>query len=591
VYTNLGLAFIDVSKYDSALFYLTKSKEIKQKIGDNKGMAAVSNNLGILKYWQGKYKESIAEFYNFLNYSILNKDTSDILMAYQNIAGLHYTLKDYNKALSYYLKILELENKVKEYDQIPDVYYNIGNVYYNINDLENASKYYKLARENAQKHNLETIYLNSSIQLSEIFYKKGEIQKAEEILKEIGKAVKTTETLLVKINYNIALSQILTQMKKYKKSINLLNKTIKKFNIDNLSIYHLRIIYSLLFNNYEALGNYKLSLKYLKKFKEIDDSLKFQETEEKIKELDFESKTKIQEQEKQILFKQKQQQQQTIEYLLIIVVVVLLSSIAFLILYMQYRKLNKKLLLQNDQLEKLNLQLNLTLSTKEKFIQVISHDLKNSINSFKNIYKLILNRLENIELDKLKVFLIEMNRVAFQSYYLLDNLLNWSIVNSFKINVLKEKLNFLELMDEIKENFQFDLFEKNLTLEIFVDNDKVINTDYRIISTILRNLVSNAIKHAKPDSEIEVAFNKLFTNGNAQYKISIKDYGKGIPEDLKLKLLENSPTISDIDRNSSGVSSGLGFKIIKSFVDLLEGTIEIDSKIQEYTIINIYFQG
>lgn len=590
VYTNLGLNYIDFNQYDSALFYLTKSKGIKQKIGDDKGLSAVSNNLGILKFWQGKYKESIAEFYNYLNYSILNNDTTDILAAYQNIAGLYYTLKDFNQALSYYFKVLEFGNKVIDKFQIPDVYYNIGNVYKSLKDIDKSIKYYTLAIENSKKHNLEIIFLNSSIQLSEVFFEKGDIHSAKEVLKNISSSVQNCDNKFVQINYKITLSQILSQTKNYKNSNDVLNKIIQEYNNENLSINHLRTIYFLLSNNYEGMGKYQLALDYWKKFKNMDDSLKYKESEEKLKELDYESKTKIKEKEKQTLYNEKQQKQQIINYLIVIIVVVLFSSIAFLTLYIQYRKLNKKLFLQNDELENLNFQLNHALSTKEKFIQVISHDLKNSINSFKNISTLILNRLDNIELEKLKLFLTEMNRVAFQSYYFLDNLLNWSIANTFQINIFKEQINFLKLIDEIKENFQFDLIEKNILILVIVKDEKMINTDYRIISTILRNLISNSIKNTKPNTKIEVSFETMFKNGIEQYKITVKDYGKGISEEMKLKLLMNSSNISEIERSSNGINSGLGFKIIKSFVEILEGNIEIDSKINEYTIITIYFK-
>lgn len=574
-YTNLGLNYIETNKLDSASYFLNLSKQLKTKINDHKGLASVSNNLAIMYYWQGKYTDALQEFYSFLNSSITNKDTNDIVLAYQNIAGLYYTLKKYDKALYYYYQTIKLDSAINKMLQIPDVQLNIANVYLALKDTVNAKKTYKLASENAQKNNLTNVYLLSSIYLADLLLKTNRLDSSIIILDNIKDLVDKSQTETIKINYNLTKAEIFSSNQEHRNAINIIQKLLNEYEIEKFSIPHLRLIYYLLSNNYQQVGNYKISLDYWKKFKEFDDSLKLYEADQKLQELELESQNLIKEQENKILKKEKLQKEQTINYLLIIVVLILLSSLLFFILYIQYRKLSEKL--------------NKTLETKEKFIQIISHDLKNSVNSFKNISKLILNKIDNFDKEKLKLFLTEMNKTAFQTYCLLDNLLYWSIANTYKININKEKIDALDLINELENNFHFELLEKNIKLQTNAENGLVVFTDHKAISTILRNLISNAIKFSKPNSHIDITFDSDDNKDKEVKSIKVRDYGVGMNKEQLESINKRDNLQIKQEKRSDESGSGLGLKLVKQMADLINAKLEIDSVEGEYTEVKLVF--
>lgn len=220
-------------------------------------------------------------------------------------------------------------------------------------------------------------------------------------------------------------------------------------------------------------------------------------------------------------------------------------------------------------LEKLN-------QTKDKFFSIIAHDLKNPLNNIKNL----ANMLNDIGNDKLSDSEIKhiyklLKDSTKQTSELLDNLLEWSRLQTGSISLNPQKVFLSLLIIKSIKIVQFNAEAKNIKIDFInqIENEPKISLDERMIETVVRNLLSNAIKFTPNNGSIQV-YQKLSNDGML---LSIKDNGIGIDERLKNKLFKIRENISTKGTNNEK-GSGLGLVLIKEFIDKHKGDIWFESE-------------
>ena len=225
----------------------------------------------------------------------------------------------------------------------------------------------------------------------------------------------------------------------------------------------------------------------------------------------------------------------------------------------------------NDRLEEFN-------ATKDKFFSIISHDLKNPIGSMQNLITLILSYKDKMSKEEILNILETLNKSSQKTYELLQNLLDWSRSQRNIIEYEPEELDFRVITDDISRLINNMLESKSIILKTNITENSKIYADKNMLNTVLRNLLTNAIKFTPENGSIEI-----FTEELTKYmKISVKDSGIGIsPEDMK-KLFR-----IDVHHTSIGTSqekgTGLGLILCKEFVEKHGGVILVDSIIDEGT--------
>lgn len=220
--------------------------------------------------------------------------------------------------------------------------------------------------------------------------------------------------------------------------------------------------------------------------------------------------------------------------------------------------------------------------TKDQFFSIISHDLKNPIFAILGLSQMINERYDQQDEDNRKKLLKKLEQAAKSTYTLLEQLLTWSKTQRDKIDFNPEKLLLSTLIQDTFSLLQQMARQKKITLNSRVPEDTVVLADKPMLNTILRNLITNAIKFSFEEGEIVVTSNM---NTDGFVEILVKDSGVGIPQEEipKLQSLEHNFKQKGT-QNEEG--TGLGLILCDNFIKRHRGRLTISSKVQKGTTVS-----
>ncbi|MDE7106454.1 MAG: response regulator [Anaeroplasmataceae bacterium] len=227
---------------------------------------------------------------------------------------------------------------------------------------------------------------------------------------------------------------------------------------------------------------------------------------------------------------------------------------------------------------------------KSTFLDNMSHDMRTPMNAILGYTEIAFRNLQNS--NKLEDCLNQIHQASHQLLGIINDALDFSQFESGKVGLTLEDYNLLELILDLQNSFTSSIKEKKIkfTLDTSSIKHPVILGDKQKLNQILSNVISNAIKYTKNNGEICFVITEKKTSDKkiSEYNFTIKDTGIGMKEDFIAKAFEpfereNNTTISKI----TGI--GLGLAITKNLVDLMKGTININSQVGVGTevIINV----
>jgi len=224
---------------------------------------------------------------------------------------------------------------------------------------------------------------------------------------------------------------------------------------------------------------------------------------------------------------------------------------------------------QNSELSKLN-------ADKDKFIRILAHDLRNPFNSLLGFSDLLLKNLRKYNIQKVEKQLKIIHQTSHQTYNLLEDLLLWTKSQSGKLPYEPKSIVFIELCNEIIEYFTTQAAAKGISLNCFEHKKTILSADLNMIKTILRNLISNAIKFTNHGGQIEISTEK----NDEDVTIIVSDNGIGIQPEVLTTLFDISKIYTtEGTANESG--SGLGLLLCKDFVEIHGGKIWVESEVDK----------
>lgn len=232
----------------------------------------------------------------------------------------------------------------------------------------------------------------------------------------------------------------------------------------------------------------------------------------------------------------------------------------------EIKKQTEKLDEQRTELETLN-------HTKDKFFAIIAHDLKNPFSTVLGISELLAREFESFDSESLKNFITQIYKYSNSTFNLLENLLQWSMVQTGRMPL---KPHIIELKKIIQENVELlsgNSSSKGLTIEMELKGDFYAYVDVNQITTVVRNLISNAIKFTAHDGIISI---KIEPSGDF-WEISVTDSGIGISEHDQKKLFSIDSNHTTIG-TSQEKGTGLGLILCKEFVERNGGEIWVKSE-------------
>jgi len=231
---------------------------------------------------------------------------------------------------------------------------------------------------------------------------------------------------------------------------------------------------------------------------------------------------------------------------------------------------------QRDELDEQKRKLEELNATKDKFFTIIAHDLKNPFNTVIGLTELLKERFDTYETSKVKEFIDQIFIFSNNIYHLLEDLLEWAKVQTGKLKVNREKTDIFELVNETYNLYREKARNKNIKLISTVDIGTYAFIDKYMVNTVIRNLVSNAIKFTYNGGEVCI---NTYTKGDFIH-VSVKDNGVGIAKnDLENVFSIGSNYSTPGTDQESG--TGLGLIICKEFIEKNGGVIQVQSEINK----------
>lgn len=231
---------------------------------------------------------------------------------------------------------------------------------------------------------------------------------------------------------------------------------------------------------------------------------------------------------------------------------------------------------QEDSLIRSEQQLMELNSMKDKFFSIIAHDLRGPLGGQKSLIDFIIDEYEDLDEATRKEMIISLQESSNSVYILLENLLNWSMSQSGKIEVNNLKFNLYECVSGAFTDCTKDAKLKNIQLENKLDENTIVFADVNLTGTILRNLISNAIKFTQPGGKIKVHSQLSVIDGKEYQNICVSDNGVGI-EEKKLNTLFHLDKAQSTPGTSNEKGNGLGLLLCKELAELQGSKMSVSS--------------
>lgn len=229
------------------------------------------------------------------------------------------------------------------------------------------------------------------------------------------------------------------------------------------------------------------------------------------------------------------------------------------------KQFEEEIKLKNDELQKLN-------ADKDIFMSILVHDLKGSFNSILGYLELLTNNLRKYDIDIIEKQIAIVNDSALKALYLLEDILMWARSQSGKLSFEPSEFDFKISCDKVVEILKPNANNKGITINVIETEKIIVFADMNMLNTILRNLISNAIKFTNKSGTVNI-YAKQNTSG---VTISITDNGIGIAPEILSKLFDITKMYaSKGTANEKG--TGFGLLLCKEFVEKHGGKIWVES--------------
>ncbi|HZL09847.1 MAG TPA: tetratricopeptide repeat-containing sensor histidine kinase [Prolixibacteraceae bacterium] len=618
---------------DSSLFYSQKAMALANEIKYNQGLAIAHSYTARGLVEKSQFKLALENYVFALNLFITEKDSINILDCYRGMSYVASFGASQLKSLDYNLKALNLAEILKDTGSLSIIYNNIGTIYKRLDNYDLALTYFgKSLALKETKSNLGDLAISYSnvgvLKVEKEKFKEAEAdyQKILELLPKINNEyvlpylylslsgyyngisnfalskmyIDKASTLCAKNGYSHIQARLyrrqaemLLKQKRFQESIQFFDKCLqlsKSIGVNE----EFPEIYKLKAEAYSSIGNLQEAYKSLKMANISNDSLKSSKVAGFLEEFEIQNRENELEQKKLEQALKDQQFENTsirmknrFEFAILAIVLLIVLMVIVLYFLLKIKKNNEILFSQNKiiQDQKTQLETNVmklqerednlrTLNaTKDKFFSIIAHDLKSPFNSLLGFNEMLIDEIQHKNYASVEKYANHIDLVLNQSYALLTNLLDWSLDKTGGMKFCREKIILNDLLTEVSDYFSKIAPNITITTDVGAAGNLEIFADRNMLKSVIRNLMSNAIKYTPDKGSIKIIVSSI----RKETKISIVDTGIGIKAEAINKLFRLEESVSTIGlHNEKG--TGLGLLLCKDFVEKHKGRIWVESE-------------
>lgn len=534
-YLNLGIFYyymlLDNKK---ALYFFNKSLENEHKTEKKEKLVLILSYLAGCQSRNNNYDSANATLRKARNLLNTTKNKFDHVHYYREAASHFSRIKDYLLSLKLADSAIAIANETRDCFRIADMNTLKGFCYSQLNLFDKADTVLKKALTIRQTLGNQWHIASSMLNLGGLYLKRHMLDKA-----------------FVNIQNGLRIA--------------------KKYN----SIAYTKNAYWLLYDYYTIKSNHLKALENFKEYKKYSDLETEKKHSDKILALELSYETK--ESENLIKLLDEQSKNKTT----IIIFGVITSFLLFTIMYISYRykaksnkilkEKNKLILQKKDDLNKLNLELKATLASRNKVISIVAHDLSNPILWQMKMIGTLSEDWNKKPEQKIKELITYIHGSSRNTYFLVDNLLQWSRTQTGTLKIYKDHFRFLDFVELVIGELSYLVDSKSIKIAINIPKDLTIEADKNIIKIILRNILINAIKFSYKNGEVSI---KHETRNNIDY-CTVRDNGIGIEQELLDQLVYGNITNNGTHNE---IGNGIGLMFCRELIYKYNGDFRISSE-------------
>lgn len=215
-----------------------------------------------------------------------------------------------------------------------------------------------------------------------------------------------------------------------------------------------------------------------------------------------------------------------------------------------------------------------TNQTKDKFFSIISHDLRSPLSAMIGLSELLANEYDSFDESERKSVINSFRSSISDLYKLLQNLLTWSRSQSGKMQYNPEIIDLKQIIEDNIDLTSQQANQKSIRIQLNIEHKTIAWADKLMIDTVIRNLISNALKYTHRNGLIEISAH----NNQSIVTVCITDSGIGMSETTRRKLFKIDEKIS-LQGTENERGTGLGLILCKEFVTINKGSITVDSEL------------
>jgi signal transduction histidine kinase len=542
-YSSMGTIFRVNGLYDRAIEYIINARLNYEKAGMAEGSAWSAYILGRI-YADLKLPQKALGYFQealeiYIKQASNNGNEEGVAICYEQIGLLKLESGNYQEARNY------IDNSLKIYTEIKSDF-GISNSHKNLGMIAYATGDFKLAETYLQESLKEKEKINDLLSIPTIFEYLG--------LCNIGKGNWKEGFKYLQQGLDLAISN-----------------NQKKIQLN---------IYSELFKAYLKINDPVNAIKCQSKQIEIQDSILLGAANIKIEQLQTiyevdKQNSQIAELERQNEINSLKIKQHTVSQL-IMIIGILIALIFSITIYLFYNKIRNK----NHELRETN-------AAKDKFFAIIAHDLRGPAWNLASFLEHLNEMYNELSPEEFKSIILTLHKSAENLSVLLENLLLWAQSQLNKIQINPSKLELTDVLQTTIKGMKQIADDKQIDITLDLRDQIFVLADLNMVQTILRNILSNAIKFTPRGGSILINYGD-YNKKNVFF--SITDNGVGIEKVALSKIFDLSYTLHTPGTENEK-STGLGLILVKDFIEKNNGTITIESQKGKGTTVRCTLPG
>jgi signal transduction histidine kinase len=570
---------------EESMEYASLALKLAQEINYPEGKADALNRMGNVHYFL-RNNDHVFEHYNrALTIADSLRDYRRMGVYLNNLGLLYRELNSYDSSAFYLKRALAAKELFGEKYLIASTLNNLGHLYRDMGEYDQSLGYFsrqlEMLGDIGDKANLAVVHR----QTAEVLYREGRYDEAVEHLMMALELVSEDGSQATIASLQSLIGRSYLELGKSGEAFEMINASLEYAEASSSKTL-MRNNYHLLYRYHNSSGNYMTAYDYLVNYSNLKDSIRTREILEQTVQLEAIFETEARNNRIQLLQMENQIQEMQLtkqKHIKISLAALFALLIGFkIIIVARYRMVQKtnRLLDQkigelektNDKLRKSAIALEQLNATKNRFFSIIAHDLKNPFNALLGFSEIISSSFNELTENEIREYIGILHESSQNLYKLLENLLKWSAARTGKIHFLPENFDLISLIRSEINFFALSAGKKGISIMGQLPDELLINSDKLLLSSVIRNLIDNALKFTNKGGEIIIEARKLYS----EVKVEITDTGIGIPYEIqrKLFLIGGDTCRKGTEKEEGG---GLGLILCKELMEKAGGKIGVRS--------------